>query len=166
MPFPGFVQKEIVSVHSIFRNIHSFQHDSRNWTSLHEAVAAGDDKRVQILLSSSADRLARESIQGNTALHEAASRGLSRCVKLLCAPPPTKPQQKEKSRLKARVANTIEALHNSTLNIINNEGLSALHLAAQNGHNQSSRELLMAGADPDVQNKVSCIYILHCSYHN
>ncbi|XP_064544278.1 uncharacterized protein dgo [Drosophila montana] len=128
-------------------------HDSRNWTALHEAVAAGDDKRVQILLSSSADRLARESNQGNTALHEAASRGLSRCVKLLCAPPPTKSHQKEKSRLKARVANTIEALHNSTLNIINNEGLSALHLAAQNGHNQSSRELLMAGADPDVQNK-------------
>ncbi|EDW01427.1 uncharacterized protein LOC6560055 [Drosophila grimshawi] len=133
-------------------------HDCRNWTALHEAVAAGDDKRVQVLLSSNAtDRLARESSQGNTPLHEAASRGLSRCVKLLCAPPTSAKAQpshgKEKSRLKSRVANTIEALHNSTLSIINNEGLSALHLAAQNGHNQSSRELLMAGADPDVQNK-------------
>ncbi|XP_017865490.1 PREDICTED: uncharacterized protein LOC108615489 [Drosophila arizonae] len=129
-------------------------HDSRNWTALHEAVAAGDDRRVQILLSSNADRLARESSQGNTPLHEAASRGLSRCVKLLCAPPTTKTQHKEqKSRLKTRVANTIEALHNSTLSMINNEGLTALHLAAQKGHNQSSRELLMAGADPDVQNK-------------
>lgn len=128
---------------------------------MHEAVAAGDDRRVQILLSSNADRLARESNQGNTPLHEAASRGLSRCVKLLCAPPSAKTQHKEqKSRLKTRVANTIEALHNSTLSIINNEGLSALHLAAQNGHNQSSRELLMAGADPDVQNKVSCIILL------
>ncbi|KAL7735061.1 hypothetical protein ACLKA6_005148 [Drosophila palustris] len=128
-------------------------HESRNWTALHDAVVAGDDRRVQILLSSNADRLVKESGQGNTPLHEAASRGFSRCVKLICAPPTTKTQHKDKSRLKARVANTIEALHNGTLSITNNEGLSALHLAAQNGHNQSSRELLMAGADPDVQNK-------------
>lgn len=115
---------------------------------------------MQILLFSNVDRMAKESNQGNTPLHEAASRGFSRCVKLICAPPPSKPQQKQKSRLKERVANTIEALHSNTLNIINNEGLSALHLAAQNGHNQSSRELLMAGADPDVQNKVrSKIYL-------
>ncbi|KAH8299485.1 hypothetical protein KR044_001792, partial [Drosophila immigrans] len=131
--------------------------DARNWTALHDAVVAGDDRRVQVLLTSNADRLAKESGQGNTPLHEAASRGFSRCVKLICTPPSSasasKIQQKDKSRLKARVANTIEALHNATLSIINNEGLSALHLAAQNGHNQSSRELLMAGADPDVQNK-------------
>ncbi|KAH8369705.1 hypothetical protein KR093_000672, partial [Drosophila rubida] len=128
--------------------------EARNWTALHDAVAAGDDRRVQVLLTSNADRLAKESSQGNTPLHEAASRGFSRCVKLICAPPSSsKTQHKDKSRLKARVANTIEALHNATLSIINNEGLSALHLAAQNGHNQSSRELLMAGADPDVQNK-------------
>lgn len=130
-------------------------HESRNWTALHDAVAAGDDRRVQILLSSNADRLAKESSQGNTPLHVAASRGFSRCVKLICTPPSLKTQHKDKdrSRLKARVANTIETLHNGTLSIINNESLSALHLAAQNGHNQSSRELLMARADPDVQNK-------------
>ncbi|XP_062127727.1 uncharacterized protein LOC133840085 isoform X2 [Drosophila sulfurigaster albostrigata] len=133
-------------------------HEARNWTALHDAAAAGDDRCVQVLLTSNTDRLAKESGQGNTPLHEAASRGFSRCVKLICMPPSTsastsKTQHKDKSRLKARVANTIEALHNATLSIINNEGLSALHLAAQNGHNQSSRELLMAGADPDVQNK-------------
>ncbi|KAH8413783.1 hypothetical protein KR222_008090, partial [Zaprionus bogoriensis] len=127
--------------------------ESKNWTALHEAVEAGDDSRVQILLFSNVDRLAKESSMGNTPLHEAASRGFSRCVKLICAPPNIKCQQKQKSRLKERVANTIEALHSNTLNILNNEGLTALHLAAQNGHNQSSRELLMAGADPDVQNK-------------
>ncbi|XP_017106661.2 uncharacterized protein dgo [Drosophila bipectinata] len=142
--------------------------DSSNWTSLHEAVAAGDDRRVEGLLFSNADRLARESIQGNTPLHEAASRGFSRCVKLICAPPPPAPgaaggkpgkgpkgQQKDKEKNKAKAKGThqtTEALHNSSLSIANNEGLSALHLAAQNGHNQSSRELLLAGADPDVQN--------------
>ncbi|BFG04103.1 uncharacterized protein DMAD_03146 [Drosophila madeirensis] len=127
--------------------------DSSNWTALHEAVVAGDDRRLEVLLSINADRMAKESSLGNTPLHEAASRGFSRCVKLICAPPPAaKAQPKDKSRLKARVANTIEALHNSALGVVNHEGLSALHLAAQNGHNQSSRELLMSGADPDVQN--------------
>ncbi|XP_017078522.1 uncharacterized protein LOC108112770 [Drosophila eugracilis] len=142
--------------------------DSSNWTSLHEAVAAGDDRRVEGLLFSNADRLARESLQGNTPLHEAASRGFSRCVKLICTPPtpPTssgvgkpgkgqkdKDKDKDKNKGRAKVVHqTIEALHNSALSIANNEGLSALHLAAQNGHNQSSRELLLAGADPDVQN--------------
>ncbi|KAH8237040.1 hypothetical protein KR038_003076 [Drosophila bunnanda] len=145
--------------------------DSSNWTSLHEAVVAGDDRRVEGLLFSNADRLAKESLQGNTPLHEAASRGFSRCVKLICAPPPPptapgaggkairgqkdkeKDKEKDKNKGRAKVAHqTIEALHNSALGIANNEGLSALHLAAQNGHNQSSRELLLAGADPDVQN--------------
>ncbi|KAI8038614.1 hypothetical protein M5D96_008522 [Drosophila gunungcola] len=118
--------------------------DSSNWTSLHEAVAAGDDRRVEGLLFSNADRLARESQQGNTPLHEAASRGKGA---------EGQEKDKDKNKGRARVAHqTIEALHNSALSIANNEGLSALHLAAQNGHNQSSRELLLAGADPDVQN--------------
>lgn len=121
------------------------------------------------LLFSNADRLARESVQGNTPLHEAASRGFSRCVKLICTPPTPpassgvgkaakgqKDKDKDKNKGRVKVAHqTIEALHNSALGIANNEGLSALHLAAQNGHNQSSRELLLAGADPDVQNNVS-----------
>ena len=34
-------------------------------------------------------------------------------------------------------------------------GFSALHLAAQNGHNQSGRVLLYAGASPDHRNNVS-----------
>lgn len=150
-------------------------------------MAAGDDRRVEGLLFSNADRLARESIQGNTPLHEAASRGFSRCVKLICAPPPPAPgaaggkagkgakgqqKDKEKNKAKAKVIHqTTEALHNSSLSIANNEGLSALHLAAQNGHNQSSRELLLAGADPDVQNNVSGqslvfrkFYIIFISY--
>ncbi|ALC40672.1 dgo [Drosophila busckii] len=138
--------------------------ESLSWTALHEAVAAGDDQRVEILISRKADRLAKDSNQGNTPLHEAASRGYSRCVKLMCTAPSAKTQHKDKSKIKARASNTIEALHNSTLSISNNEGLAALHLAAQNGHNQSSRELLLAGADPDVQNYGDTALHTACRY--
>lgn len=43
------------------------------------------------------------------------------------------------------------------LNTRNNGGFCALHLAAQNGHNQSCREILLAAADPNVQNNVNLI---------
>jgi len=42
----------------------------------------------------------------------------------------------------------------SDLDRKNYGGSSALHLCCQNGHNQSCRELLLAGCDPDVQNNV------------
>lgn len=76
------------------------------------------------------------------------------------------------------------------MNTRNSGGFSALHLASQNGHNQSCREILLAGADADVQNNVNvkikffniyngnhCYYIriffkfyfsmvtLHCIHH-
>ena len=41
-------------------------------------------------------------------------------------------------------------------------GFSALHLAAQNGHNQSARVLLYAGASPDHRNNVSFRTLSHC----
>lgn len=47
-------------------------------------------------------------------------------------------------------------MHSSLLGTRNAGGFSPLHLAAQNGHNQSCREILLAGGDPDVQNNVSC----------
>ena len=34
-------------------------------------------------------------------------------------------------------------------------GFTALHLAAQNGHNESSRVLLYAACDTDIKNNVS-----------
>lgn len=37
-------------------------------------------------------------------------------------------------------------------------GFAALHLACQNGHNQSCRELLLAGCNPDLQNNVSIYF--------
>lgn len=41
------------------------------------------------------------------------------------------------------------------LNTPNVGGFSPLHLGAQNGHNQSCREILLAGGNPDVKNNVS-----------
>lgn len=67
---------------------------------------------------------------GNTALHEASWKGYSKTVALL-------------------------ATSGSDLDRKNYGGSSALHLCCQNGHNQSCRELLLAGCDPDVQNNVS-----------
>lgn len=40
------------------------------------------------------------------------------------------------------------------LNTPNAGGFSPLHLAAQNGHNQSCREILLSGANPNVKNNV------------
>uniref|UniRef100_A0A182QKS5 Uncharacterized protein n=1 Tax=Anopheles farauti TaxID=69004 RepID=A0A182QKS5_9DIPT len=137
--------------------------ENTNRTPLHEAAAAGDETKVENLLAAGADRNAKESVHGNTPLHEAAWKGYSRCVKLLCALPKTKPAGagtkglsidllKDATRIKHALHDTKGALHSALLGTRNFGGFSALHLAAQNGHNQSCREILLAGADPDVQN--------------
>ena len=110
---------------------------------------------MNTLLNGGVDRNAKDTKHGNTALHEAAWRGYSRCVKLLCALPPssTKHHLKE-GKLKGALQETRTALHSALLGTRNAGGFSALHLAAQNGHNQSCREILLASADPDVQNNV------------
>ena len=67
---------------------------------------------------------------GSTPLHAAAWKGWSRCVAALSHG------------------------RNAQLSLANKKGFSPLHLACQNGHNQSCRELLLAGAEPDVRNLV------------
>lgn len=63
---------------------------------------------------------------GNTCLHEASWRGYARLVKVLS--------------------------NKATVDKQNHGGFTALHLACQAGHNQSARELLLAGADPNLVN--------------
>ncbi|KAK8740641.1 hypothetical protein OTU49_017413 [Cherax quadricarinatus] len=67
---------------------------------------------------------------GNTALHEAAWKGYS---------------------------HTAEALVRAKVNVYikNKGGFAPLHLACQNGHNQTCRVLLLAGCKPDIKNNVS-----------
>ena len=67
---------------------------------------------------------------GNTALHEAAWKGFSQTVQILC-------------KWKANAY------------IKNRGGFAPLHLCCQNGHNETCRVLLLAGCKPDIKNNVS-----------
>lgn len=102
--------------------------DESGCSALQRAAADGHVEVVTLLLEHGADVNKQDAIHGNTALHEAAWKGYSRCVALLC------------SRTGCE------------LSICNAGGFAPLHLSCQNGHNQSCRELLIAGADPDQQN--------------
>ena len=66
---------------------------------------------------------------GNTALHEAAWKGFSQTVQILC-------------KWKANAY------------IKNRGGFAPLHLCCQNGHNETCRVLLLAGCKPDIKNNV------------
>lgn len=92
-------------------------------------------------------------------MHEAAWRGYSRCVKLLCTLPQKSRLTNKKLGRKAKDVKHVEDEWRNEiyLNTPNAGGFSPLHLAAQNGHNQSCREILLAGANPDVKNNVSAI---------
>ena len=78
---------------------------------------------------------------GNTALHEAAWKGFSQTVQILC-------------KWKANAY------------IKNRGGFAPLHLCCQNGHNETCRVLLLAGCKPDIKNNVIIIiylptYVVH-----
>lgn len=80
-------------------------------------------------------------------------------MKALCTLPKVGPNGKDAAKkskqIKCVIESTQNVLHSTLLSVRNAGGFSALHLAAQNGHNQSCREMLLAGVDPDVQNNVS-----------
>uniref|UniRef100_A0A1A9Z595 ANK_REP_REGION domain-containing protein n=1 Tax=Glossina pallidipes TaxID=7398 RepID=A0A1A9Z595_GLOPL len=98
-----------------------------------EAVIKGDDKNLALLLKK--EKLWSRVIfkSGTTPLHLAAAKGYSRCLIILC-----------------ESANQIQL--KVIINFQNNDGLSALHLASQYGHNQCSRELLLRGANSNLCN--------------
>ncbi|KAI8439087.1 hypothetical protein MSG28_012951 [Choristoneura fumiferana] len=96
-------------------------------SALQRAAADGHVEVVQLLLQHGADPNKQDHVHGNTAIHEAAWKGYSRCAALLAG---------GGAELRAR----------------NKGGFAPLHLAAQSGHNQTTRELLLAGAPPDLQN--------------
>ncbi|CAG9788484.1 unnamed protein product [Diatraea saccharalis] len=104
-----------------------FALEQNGCTALQRAAADGHVEAVRLLLQHGADPNKQDHLHGNTALHEAAWKGYSRCVALLAG---------GGAELRAR----------------NGGGSAALHLACQNGHNQSCRELLLAGAPPHLQN--------------
>ncbi|XP_059225245.1 ankyrin repeat domain-containing protein 6 isoform X2 [Stomoxys calcitrans] len=103
------------------------------WTVYHEAASRGDIPRLFKLIKNGEYVIQKNYSEGNTPLHEAAVRGYSRCVVLLC-----------ESLQHVQISPTI--------NMKNNYGFSALHLAAQNGHKQCCRELLLRGSNPNICN--------------
>lgn len=94
------------------------------------AAAGGHVEVCETLLLQGVDVGAADD-HGNSALHEASWRGYSRTVAVLAQALGT-----QRAPLHAR----------------NLAGFAPLHLACQNGHNQSCRELLLAGSNPDLQN--------------
>lgn len=101
--------------------------DENGCTALQRAAADGHVEVVQLLLQHGCDPNKQDHLHGNTAAHEAAWKGYSRCVCAL-------------------------ARGGASLAVRNGAGFGALHLACQNGHNQSCREILLAGASPHLQN--------------
>lgn len=100
---------------------------------LHEMASKGCDINLIKLLKSNKSWLWKEPKYGNTPLHEAAANGFSRCLIILC--------------------DVIDHIQIKTkIDLKNNDGFTALHLAAQNGHNQCCRELLKRGASPNICN--------------
>lgn len=102
--------------------------DSAGYTAIQRAAAEGHVEVVKQLIKHGANVNIQDKVYGNTALHEACWKGYSKCVEALCQ------------------ANKVN------LQIKNFGGFAPLHLACQNGHNQSCRELLMANCNPDIQN--------------
>ncbi|XP_047108781.1 ankyrin repeat domain-containing protein 6 [Schistocerca piceifrons] len=102
--------------------------DSLGCSALQRAAADGHVEVVKQLLKHGANVNHQDNVHGNTALHEASWKGYSRTVAALA---------------RCRGVN---------LHLKNCGGFAALHLCCQNGHNQSCRELLLAGCNPDLQN--------------
>ncbi|XP_043274602.1 ankyrin repeat domain-containing protein 6 isoform X2 [Venturia canescens] len=105
--------------------------DNTGVTPLQRAAAEGHLDVVELLLKHGSDVGRQDTVHGNSALHESSWRGYSRTVAALA-----KALGTQRAPLHAR----------------NLAGFAPLHLACQNGHNQSCRELLLAGCNPDLQN--------------
>ncbi|XP_054267735.1 ankyrin repeat domain-containing protein 6-like isoform X1 [Macrosteles quadrilineatus] len=101
--------------------------DSSGCTALQLAASEGHEQVIEQLLKHGANPNNQDIVHGNTALHEASWKGFSRTVAALCK-------------------------GKTNMHIKNLGGFAPLHLCCQNGHNQSCRELLIAGCSPDLQN--------------
>ncbi|CRK97800.1 CLUMA_CG011179, isoform A [Clunio marinus] len=118
----------------------------RKSNNLFEVVSQGDEAALQrLLLERKEERNIATLAHGNTVLHEASWKGYSRCVKILCN---VYPKDFDKNSNKEK----LDWRKTHFVNRVNFCGFSALHLAAQNGHNQTLRELLYAGCSTSIHN--------------
>ena len=101
------------------QNFYSFKHLNLGFSVIHLFLTLSNLSKICILFQ-----------HGNTALHEAAWKGFSQSVSVLC---------------KAK----------ANFYIKNRGGFAPLHLCCQNGHNETCRVLLLNGCKPDLKNNVS-----------
>ena len=101
------------------QNFYSFKHLNLRFSVIHLFLTLSNLSKICILFQ-----------HGNTALHEAAWKGFSQSVSVLC---------------KAK----------ANFYIKNRGGFAPLHLCCQNGHNETCRVLLLNGCKPDLKNNVS-----------
>jgi len=101
--------------------------DFTGHTALQRAAAEGHVDIVKQLIKQGASVDHQDEVHGNTALHEAAWKGFSHTVTVLC---------------KAK----------ANFYIKNRGGFAPLHLCCQNGHNETCRVLLLNGCKPDIKN--------------
>jgi ankyrin repeat protein len=109
-----------------------------DFISLWQAASVGDTDTIQMLLDGGADINSKDDQPSAryTALHHASAQGQGMAVRLL--------------------------LHyNADLEILGSDGMSALHLAAQNSHKESVHLLLEHGVDVDQRTKADRMTALH-----
>ena len=147
--------------------------DDQLWTPLIIASSAGNQVIVEMLLESGA-KINLKTAQKRTALHYACSKGNSRVVSILL-------EENADVRLKdnlgwtalhravaSRHVETLSVfLHHdiSMINAINDEGNTALHLAAQEESLEMVQLLLSFGASKSIRNNDKLLAYHLCPRH-
>ncbi|KAL6534744.1 putative E3 ubiquitin-protein ligase xbos32 [Orobanche gracilis] len=125
--------------------------NDRGQTALMQACQYGHWEVVQILILFKANIHRADYLNGGTALHLAALNGHFRCIRLLLADHvPSTPKLQSLLMVKSRNDESIPEFDEGSLYAIINRpadgGVSALHMAALNGHIETVHLLLDLGA--------------------
>ncbi|KAI6680580.1 hypothetical protein NL676_034461 [Syzygium grande] len=127
----------------------------RGQTALMQACQYGHWEVVQTLILFKANIHRSDYLNGGTALHLAALNGHTRCIRLLLADYiPSKPDVwnilRRRSNSEEPIAEFDEHALSQVINRPSDGGITALHMAALNGHVESVQLLLNLGASVSV----------------